>query len=217
VSTTPELIESLSQSLLPVRPARPPLQRACFWLAGVLAVIAILAFATGVWPLMAARLAVSRFAVEEAATLATGIAGVMAAFLLSVPDRSRSWLWLPLPTLLLWLTTSGYGCYENWVVTGADGLKLGRSGECFVFIVGFSIPMAIALWVALRRSAAMLDPVKVTAAGGLGIAALAAAALQFWHPFDVTVADLIAHSAAVLLVAALVVSTGRRQFAVAHD
>lgn len=217
MSTTPQLIESLSQSLLPVRRSRPPLQRACFWLGGVLAVIAVVVFAAGVWPLMVERLAVARFAIEEAATLATGIAGVMSAFLLSVPDRSRSWLWLPLPFLLLWLATSSYGCYENWLVTGADGLKLGRSGECFVFIVGFSIPMAIALWVGLRRSAAMLDPVKVTAAGGLGIAALAAAALQFWHPFDVTAADLIAHSAAVLLVAALVVSTARRQFALAAD
>ena len=51
--------------------------------------------------------AVTRFAVEDAATLATGIAGVVAAFLLSVPDRSRSWLWLPFPFLLLWAGASG--------------------------------------------------------------------------------------------------------------
>jgi hypothetical protein len=32
--------------------------------------------------------------------------------------------------------------------------------------------------------------------GALGVAALAAAALQFFHPFDVTVTDLALHGAA---------------------
>jgi ABC-type amino acid transport substrate-binding protein len=213
VSTTPELIDTLSQSLQPVRPSRPPVQRACLWLAAVIAAVSLAAFAADAWPLMLHRLSLTRFAIEEAATLATGISGVLAAFLLSVPDRRRSWVWLPMPFLLIWLATSGYGCYDNWLVSGADGLRIGRSGDCFVFIVGFSVPLAVALWLALRRSAAMLDPVKVTAAGGFGIAALAAASLQFWHPFDVTVADLMAHSAAVTLVITLLVTTARRQFA----
>ena len=76
-----------------------------------------------------------------------------------------------------------------------------------------SVLMALALWLALRRGAAMLDPIKVTAAGGLGVAALAAASLQFWHPFDVTVVDLGAHSSAIMLVTGIIVLTARRQFA----
>ena len=212
MSTTPELIDSLSRSLKPVRPQQPPLKRACVWLVTVVAVITLAALATRAWPLMLARLAVTRFTIEEVATLATGIAGVVAAFLLSVPDRNRSWFWLPFPFLLLWAGASAYGCYANWFLSGSDGLKLGRSAECFLYIIAFSVPMALGLWFALRRSAAMLDPVKVTAAAGLGVAALAAAALQFWHPFDVTVADLLAHGAAVLVVAAVLVSTAQHQF-----
>jgi hypothetical protein len=36
--------------------------------------------------------------------------------------------------------------------------------------------------------------------GGLGVAALSAFVLQFFHPFDVTVMDLATHLAAVALV-----------------
>jgi len=213
VSTTPELIESLSQDLHPVSPVGSPLKRACAWLVAIVTLVALAAWITGAWPLLIARLEVTRFALEMAATLATGIAGVAAAFMLSLPDRSRAWLFLPLPPLALWLATSGYGCYENWLVSGPDGLRLGRSADCFRFILLCSIPLTAALWIALRRMAASLDPLRVTASGGLGIAALSAAALQFWHPFDVTVADLAAHAAAVAIVCAVVIAAGRRALA----
>jgi hypothetical protein len=211
VSTTPELIKALSDRLQPVAPARPPLVRAFAWLTGCIATVALAAWMTGAWPLLLARLADGRFAVEMAATLATGIAGISAAFMLSVPDRSRAWVLLPLPFLALWLGSSSYGCFQSWLITGAEGMRLGRSTDCFTFIVGWSIPLIAALWLALRRMAAALDPLKVTATGGLGVAALAAAALQFWHPFDVTVADLAAHAAAVAIVCAAVIAAGRRR------
>ena len=211
MSTTPELIKSLSDNLQPVAPARPPLIRASAWLVGCIALVMLAASMTHAWPLMLSRLALTRFAVEMSATLATGIAGVAAAFMLSVPDRSRAWVFLPLPFLALWLASSGYGCYQNWLVTGSDGLKLGRSADCFFFIIGWSFPLTAALWLALRRMAAGLDPLKITATGGLGVAALAAAALQFWHPFDVTVADLAAHAAAVSIVCAAIIAAGRRR------
>ena len=210
MSTTPELIEALSARLQPVVPARPPLARASAWLMACIALVALAAWMSGAWPLMLSRLATARFALEMAATLATGIAGIAAAFMLSVPDRSRAWVFLPLPFLALWLGASTYGCYESWLVTGANGLKLGRSADCFTFIIGWSVPLAAALWLALRRMAAGLDPLKVTATGGLGTAALAAAALQFWHPFDVTVADLATHAVAVAIVCAAVVAAGFR-------
>jgi len=99
VSTTPELIESLSQDLHPVSPVGSPLKRACAWLVAIVTLVALAAWITGAWPLLIARLEVTRFALEMAATLATGIAGVAAAFMLSLPDRSRAWLFLPLPPL----------------------------------------------------------------------------------------------------------------------
>jgi hypothetical protein len=213
VTTTPELIESLSQELQPVSRVGSPLMRACAWLVAIVTLVALAGWVTGAWPLLITRLEVTRFALEMAATLATGIAGVAAAFMLSLPDRSRAWIFLPLPALALWLASSGYGCYQSWLVTGPDGLHLGRSADCFRFILLCSIPLTAALWFALRRMAASLDPLRVTAAGGLGVAALSAVALQFWHPFDVTVADLAAHAAAVAIVCAVVIAAGRRALA----
>jgi hypothetical protein len=45
-----------------------------------------------------------------------------------------------------------------------------------------------------------LEPVRVAAMGALGVAALAAAALQFFHPFDVTFLDLGVHLGTIGLV-----------------
>ena len=213
MTTTPELIESLSQDLLPVAPLGSPLKRAGAWLVAIVTLVALAAWVTGAWPLLLTRLEVTRFALEMAATFATGSAGVVAAFMLSLPDRSRAWVFLPLPPLALWLATSGYGCYQSWLVSGPDGLRLGRSADCFRFILLLSIPLVAALWFGLRRMAASLDPLRVTAAGGLGVASLSAAALQFWHPFDVTVADLAAHAAAVVIVCGVVIAGGRRSLA----
>lgn len=214
MTTTPDLIESLSQALQPVVPVRRPLKRACAWLLAIVVLVALAAWLTGAWPVLLTRLQTTSFALELAATLATGIAGVAAAFMLSLPDRSRAWVFLPLPSLALWLASSGYGCYRSWLVSGPDGLRLGRSADCFVLILVFSIPLVAGLWLALRRMAASLDPMRVTAAGGLGVAALSAAALQFWHPFDVTVADLAAHASAVAIVCAVVIAGGRRGLAI---
>jgi len=208
VTTTSDLIASLAADLRPVQRLRPPFARACLWLGGLFLGVALVTWATGAWPLMAARLADTRFAVEMLATVLTGIAGVIAAFFLSLPDRSRFWFILPAPPLVLWLASSGYGCYRNWLSAGADGWQLGRSSDCLVFIVSLSIPLAVALYFALRRMAAMLDPLRVMAAGGLGVAGLAAATLQFYHPFDVTVVDLAFHVVAVLIVVAAMMMAG---------
>lgn len=217
MSTTQDLIENLAGRLQPVTPARPPLPRAAAYVLVCLALVAGAAWLTHAWPLMLTRLADPRFAVELAATALTGITGITAAFMLAVPDRRREWALLPVPFLAVWLLSSGYGCYRSWLVTGTNGLVLGESAHCFMFIIGFSIPLSAALWFELKRSAAWLDPVRTTACAGIGIAALAAAALQFWHPFDVTVADLAAHAAAVAIVCTAVIMTARRSFPVAQS
>lgn len=216
MNNTQDLIESLAGRLQPVTPARPPLPRAAVYLIGFLVLVAGAAWLTQAWPLMLTRLAAPRFAVELAATAMTGITGVAAAFMLAVPDRRREWALLPLPFVALWLLTSGYGCYSSWLVTGSNGLTLGPSSDCFIFIIGFSIPLSAGLWLALKRSAAWLDPVRTTACAGIGVAALAAAALQFWHPFDVTIADLGAHAAAVAVVCTAIITTARRTFPLAQ-
>jgi hypothetical protein len=138
-------------------------------------------------------------AIEIVATLVTGVCAILAAFELSMPDRSRAWAWLPLPPFVVWVATSGYECYRNWIVHGPSGWEIGESAECFRFIVLTSIPIGIALLFALRR-ALPLDPIRVAMMGGLGVAAISAFVLQFFHPFDVTVMDLAIHLVAVGLV-----------------
>lgn len=197
--TTPELIEALAADAKPVRRLAPPLTRAGLWLTGFLLLVGVVTWATSAWPLMLQRVQMTRFALEMSATFLTGLAAVIAAFYLSLPDRSRFWILLPLPTLALWLASSGYGCYQNWIESGPQGWHLGRSSDCFMFIIMLSIPVAIALYAVLRR-ARPLDPLPVMALGGLGVAGLAAAVLQFYHPFDVTIVDLAAHVAAVVIV-----------------
>jgi hypothetical protein len=64
------------------------------------------------------------------------------------------------------------------------------------------------LLIALRR-ASPIAPLPVGAAGGLGVGALAAFVLQFFHPFDVTLIDLGVHVVAVTLVVLLATAAQR--------
>jgi Negative regulator of sigma F len=194
---TAALIKQLVAEARPVRPLRPPLLRAGMWLAAVIGAGMGAILLSARVDVFFARLAEFGLAVEWTATLLTGIAAVIAAFQLSLSDRTALWALLPLPPLAVWLATSGYGCLRNWVM-GQVG-NLGQSTSCFLFIVGFSVPLAVSLLFVLRR-AAPLAPLRVAAMGALGVAALSAAALQFFHPFDVTFLDLGVHLFAVLLV-----------------
>jgi len=208
VTSTDDLIASLAADAKPVRRLRPPLVRAAAWLALFVALVGAVTLATGAWPEMFARLRDQRFAVELTATSVTGLAAVIAAFYLSLPDRSRFWAFLPVPPLALWLASSGYECYRNWIELGPQGWRLGRSSDCFAFILTMSIPVAVALYWVLRR-AKPLDVTRVLAIGGLGVAALSAATLQFYHPFDVTVIDLAVHVIAVLIVIGVMTAAGK--------
>ena len=205
--STEQLIERLVGSAVPVRRLRPPLIRAALWLLFV-SVIGTLVVA------LFAHLAVFERRAEDpklvwefCGTLGTGLAAVIASFYLSLPDRSSAWALLPIPPLVLWVGSSGYNCYHHWVTFGPDGWELGDSAHCFRFILAISAPLGFFLWVALRR-ARPIAPVRVAAVGGLGVAALAALLLQFFHPFDVTFMDLAVHLAAVAIVVAVASTFG---------
>jgi hypothetical protein len=205
---TSRLIERLAAEAGPVTRLRPPALRAASWLIAVAAVIAeaILMFAN--LAVFAERAQEAKLVLELIGTLATGIAAITAAFHLSLPDRARSWALLPLPPLVLWIASSGYSCYRHWIVFGPSGWELGESAHCLRFILGWSVPLAVSLVVLLRR-AAPLAPVGVAALGGLGVAAIVAFALQFFHPFDVTFMDLAVHLGAVSTVVLIVAAAER--------
>jgi hypothetical protein len=198
---TDKLIERIAAAAGPVRRLRPPVLRAAVWLVAVAAVLSAAVLGLADLDVFASRAADPKLALELMGTLLTGILAVIAAFELGLPDRSPAWALLPLPTLALWISSSGYSCWRHLLVYGPDGWTIGESAHCFRFILGVSLPLALTL-VPLLRRAAPLAPVRVAAMGGLGIAALAAFALQFFHPFDVTFMDLSVHVVAVALVIA---------------
>jgi hypothetical protein len=199
--TTEQLIGSLARDLRPVRPLAPPALRALAWLAavGLLMAGAVLHWAD--LAAFAARYSAPRMALESAAMLLTGITAVIAAFHLSLPDRSSLWRYAPLPPLAVWIATSGLGCLEHGLGLGPAGDRFGESAGCFRFIIGVSLPLAVLLYAVLRR-ARPLEPLPVAISAALGVAALAAFALQFFHHFDTTVVDLALHSAAIGVVIA---------------
>lgn len=194
-----DLIRRLAGDAGPVRRLRPPLTRAALWLfaVAILSAVTVATFADA--GLFLSRAADTYLLVELIATLLTGVAAIVAAFHLSLPDRSTGWVLLPLPPLLLWIASSGYSCWRHWLVYGPEGWSLGESADCFRMILGTSLPLGVGLFLVVRR-ARPLAPVPVAIAGGLGIAAISAVLLQFFHPFDVTFLDLGVHIVAVGLV-----------------
>ncbi len=149
---TEKLIEGLSSSLEPVRPLRPPVTRALLWLGAVALLVGAVVLHWANLDLFMARNASPRMALECAATLLTGITAVIAAFYLSLPDRSSLWRYAPLPPLALWIATSSLGCLEYGLGWGPAGDRVGESLHCFRFILVVSVPLALLLYLVLRRA-----------------------------------------------------------------
>jgi hypothetical protein len=211
VTNTPELINALVECATPVRRLRPPLVRAGLWLALAVLVLVLLAIGHGVRADLAERLHQPVFAVSIAAALATGILAAVAAFIVSLPDRSQWWLLLPAPALAVWVGTIGYGCLTDWVSIGPDGVHMGEALRCFATLVLTSVPLAIALAVMLRY-AALLRPGAVTLAGALAVAAITSSALSLLHDLDATMMILIWNLGTAALITALGSLFGRRMF-----
>jgi hypothetical protein len=205
---TERLIERLVESAEPVRRLRPPLVRAALWLLFVSAIGTLIVLSFARLGVFERRAEDPKLVLELCGTALTGIAAVIASFYLSLPDRTSAWAFLPIPSLVLWIASSGYSCYRHWITFGPDGWELGDSAKCFRFILATSVPLGIFLWVVLRR-ACPLAPVRVSAIAGLGVAALSAFLLQFFHPFDVTFMDLAVHLVAVMIVVAIAAAFGR--------
>jgi len=205
---TEDLIADLAAAAEPVRRLAPPMTRALLWLGTVALICAALILKLSNLSLFAERASDPRLAVELVSTLATGVAGVVAAFHLSVPDRPRAWALLPAPFAALWLSASGLGCWKYWTEQTAHGWRLGASSHCMVFLLGVGAVLGGALLFSLRR-ARPLQPRLVAAVGATGVAALAAFILQFFHPFDVTLIDLGAHLAALSILIVVISVVGR--------
>jgi hypothetical protein len=181
------------------------------WLALAGLVLAIIAMGHGVRPDLTLRLHQPTFAITTATALATGILSAIAAFVVSLPDRSRWWLTLPAPALAAWISTIGYGCLTDWVSLGPDGVRIGAELGCFAILVITSVPLTIALVVMLRY-AALLRAGAVAATGGLAIAAITASALSLFHDHDATAIILVWNLGTALLITGVTSLFGRHIF-----
>lgn len=209
MTKTPDLIDALVECATPVRRLRPPLVRGALWLALAALILALLAIVHGVRADLAERLHQPVFVVSITAALATGVLAAVAAFMVSLPDRSQWWLALPAPALAVWVGTIGYGCLTDWVVIGPDGVRFGETLRCFATLVLTSVPLAIALAVMLRY-AALLRPGAVTLAGALAVAAITSSALSLFHDLDATMMILIWNLGTAALITGLGGLFGRR-------
>ncbi len=208
---TSDLIAMLAANLKPVRRLRPPVVRAAGWLMLAALVLALLTISQGIRPDLAERLHDPAFAVSMAASLLTGVLAAIAAFQLSLPDRSRRWLLLPLPALVVWLSNIGYQCMAQWVSIGPQGLTLGDAARCFATLVLSGLPLSLALLVMLRY-AAPLRPSAVALCASLAVAGITATALSMFHVLDATALILMWNLGTALLFVGLGGLFGRRIF-----
>jgi len=190
VITTPDLIESLATSMTPVRRLRPPLVRAGCWLLLAAIILGLLAVSHGVRPDLPQRLQLSGYAITTGSSLLTGMCAAIAAFMLSLPDRSRLWLLLPAPALFAWLSTIGYQCLTHWISFPPNGVRLGETAGCFATLVLTGFPLSLAM-LAMLRYAGPLRATTTALTGSLAVAAITATALSLFHQLDATVMILL--------------------------
>jgi hypothetical protein len=194
-----DLIRSLVAELAPVRRLPTPGRRALLWLA-VVAALAFMLAAIADRPAVTLRLAAAPdmwlAAIGSALTM---VLAAIAAFQLSLPDRSPLWAWLPLPAALLWLGASGAGCLRMWLVAGTHAAVLDDSKDCIAFILALAIPLSALLLGMLRRGHT-LRPGLTAAVAGFASASAAATLLVLFHPYDASATDVVVHVVAVALV-----------------
>lgn len=206
------LIEALGAELAPVRRLWPPWLRACGWLAVVAAIAVALLLRHGATPMLQRWAAAPDVAWSSLAAVVTAICAAWAACELAVPGRPQAWLWLPLPSAIVWMGASGWGCLRG-LLDPSIGVPGGPPAhDCITFIVGFSIPLsALMIWI-LRR-ACPLQPVRTAILLGLASAAAAASLMAIFHPIDAAATDLAAHALAVAIVITANAAMGNRLLA----
>lgn len=206
---TADLIQSLAANAAPVKRLRPPLLRAVLWLLLAALLMGSLAIVHGVRPQFAERMQDAVFVTGMMASLLTGILATIATFLISLPDRSRLWLLLPAPPLLVWLSNIGYQCLAGWVSLPPGAVTVEAASSCFATLVLTSLPLSLVMLVMLRY-VALLRPVSVILVGSLAVSAITSTALSIFHPLDATVMVLGWNLGTAVLFAGIAAIFGRR-------
>ena len=183
---TADLIRSLADNVTPVKRLRPPLLRAAAWLGAAAVLMALLTAVHGLRPQFAERMEDAVFMTGMFASLATGILAAVAAFMVSLPDKSRLWLLLPLPAFALWMANIGYQCLAEWVALPPGAVTVQAASSCLTTLLVTSVPLSL-LMLAMLRHAALLRPAPVALMASLAVSGITSAALSMFHPLDATV------------------------------
>lgn len=212
MNDTRELIARLAANAPRVHRLASPLRRSLTWLALALAVVAVVAAVHGLRPGGLQALSSPRIALEWIASLLTGVLAAYAAFQISVPGRPASWAWLPVPPLLLWLGTLGWGCLHEVQRFGLQALAFdGGVRECAWAITLISVPLGLLL-LRMVRHAGAVRPAPTALLAALSAASLAAAGVSLIHEGESALMVLLWHLGAVVALSSLSWAFGRRVF-----
>jgi hypothetical protein len=203
------LIAELARRLKPVRVLPSPARQAAAWFGLAAATVTAVTLLDGVRPDLAARLAVPSELAQWLASIATALAGALAAAMLARPDRPVAWALLPLAPLVAWLAALGFGAAADVARLGPAAMEVGENWGCVVFTAGLGLVLTLGLLVMLRH-AGPVRPVPVLIFGGLASAALTSAGCSVAHRIDAALPVLVWHGAAVLLAVGLAWAFGGR-------
>ena len=209
---TERLIDRLASAAGPVKPLASPLLRTMLWLALASAVMAILIVAFGAHPRFSQVLANPSSTLEWIASLLTGVLAAYSVFQISVPGRSPSWAWLPLPTAMLWLASIGFGCLHDFGLQGRGAFAFEmESWECAGAITMMSLPLGLVMLVMVRH-AGVVRPGPAALLMALSAAAMSAAGVSLIHEGENALMVLFWHAGAVLVLSSLSWVMGRQLF-----
>lgn len=214
MTDTEQLIEQLAARAAPVKPLDSPLRRTALWLMAIALVIAaVVAMYGGVRPGWWARTADPVEAVKWGASLLTGVLAAYAMFQISVPGRSPSWAWLPLPATLLWLAGLCAGCMADYHQTGLAAFVFETaSSECARAITWMSLPLGLATLLAVRH-AGVVRPAPTAMLAVLAAAAMSSAGVSLIHSGESSLMTLVWHAGVVAVLSALSAALGGTVFA----
>ena len=202
MTTTEQLIDTLASNIRPVRPLPPPWLRCSLWLGSAGVIVTMLGISHGVRPDLLQHFQHPMFATRIGGALATGVLAALAAFLISLPDRSQRWALLPVPGVVVWFSTIGYGCLTNWITLDPGGVRLAEVASCFATLLLIGTPLSLALFLMIHR-ARPLRSGAATVCGALAVAAVTAAALSLFHRLDATILVLLWNLGVAVLFLAL--------------